>query len=72
VGPIVGLDGCGNPPHPDSIPGTAKIKNSLEVTNKHRTKNTVDEVINLIELKYISFFLPFFSTVYLLTAGAEV
>jgi len=36
-GAIVGLDGCGKSrPHPDSIPGPAKIKNQQTQKEKHR------------------------------------
>jgi hypothetical protein len=57
VGPIVGLHGCGNSlHHRDSITGTAKIKNCLKVTNKHKTKNTVNERNNFMTLQYCSYY----------------
>ena len=63
--PMAVLDGCGKPPpHRDSIHRKVEIKNCLKVTNKHKTKNTVDKTNKLMNLKYLSSFRPLVLTVW--------
>ena len=45
-------------------PRKANSKNCLKVTSKHKTKNGVDKMNNLMKLKYLSSFFPFFLTVW--------
>ena len=60
AGLIVSVEGCGKSrPQRDSIPGWAKIENCSKVTNKHKTKNTVEKTNNLRKTQYLFLFLPF-------------